>query len=38
MLSAGGNPTMDNLAANFDAVRGALKVRLEVTVVRAVAR
>ena len=30
MLSAGGNPTMDNLAAIFDAVSGALRVRLEV--------
>jgi len=38
MLSAGGNPTMDNLAAIFDAVRAALKVRLEVNVVRAAAR
>ena len=35
MLSAAGNPTMDNLAAIFDAVRGALRVRLEVSVVRA---
>ena len=38
MLSAGGNPTMDNLAAIFDAVRGALKVRLQVNVVRAAGR
>jgi hypothetical protein len=35
--SAGGNPTIDNLAAIFDAVSGALRVRLEVNVVRAVA-
>ena len=34
MLSADGNPTMDNLAAIFDAVRGALKVRLQVSVVK----
>jgi DNA-binding phage protein len=34
MLSAAGNPTMDNLAAIFDAVRGALRVRLEVNVVK----
>lgn len=30
MLSASGNPTMDNLAAIFDAVRSALHVQLEV--------
>lgn len=35
MLSAAGNPTMDNLAAIFDAVRGALNVRLKVNAVRA---
>jgi len=34
MLSAAGNPTMDNLAAIFDAVRGALNVRLKVNAVR----
>ena len=38
MLSAGGNPTMDNLAAIFDAVRSSLNVRLEVSAVRAAAR
>lgn len=38
MLSAGGNPTMDNLAAIFDAVRAALKVRLEVNAVRVATR
>ena len=35
MLSAAGNPTMDNLAAIFDAVRGALNVKLKVNAVRA---
>lgn len=35
MLSAEGNPTMDNLAAIFDAVRGALHVELKVNTVRA---
>ena len=35
MLSGGGNSTMDNLAAIFDAVRGALRVRMQVSVVRA---
>ena len=34
MLSAAGNPTMDNLAAIFDAVQGALNVRLKVNAVR----
>ena len=38
MLSAGGTPTMDNLAAIFDAVRAALKVRLEVSAVRVAGR
>ncbi len=38
MLSVGGNPTMDNLAAIFDAVRGALKVRLQVSVVKSAGR
>lgn len=38
MLSAAGNPTMDNLSAIFDTVRAALHVRLEVNVVRIVAR
>lgn len=32
MLSAGGNPTMDNLSAIFDAIRGALNVQLQVRV------
>lgn len=31
MLSPSGNPTMDNLAAIFDAVRAALSVRFKVT-------
>jgi len=35
MLSAAGNPTMDNLAAIFDAVRSALNVKLKVNAVRA---
>lgn len=38
MLSAHGNPTMDNLAAIFDAIRTSLRVRLEVSAVRAPAR
>lgn len=36
MLSARGNPSMDNLAAIFDAVRQWLKVRFDVHVVEAV--
>lgn len=35
MLSAGGNPTMDNLAAIFGAIRKSLKVDLRVRVTRA---
>lgn len=35
MLSADGNPTMDNLAAIFDAIRSALRVELRVKVVKA---
>lgn len=35
MLSQKGNPSMDNLAAIFDAVRASLKVALEVHAVRA---
>lgn len=35
MLSANGNPTMDNLAVIFDAVRNALHVELRVNTVRA---
>jgi hypothetical protein len=34
MLSAGGNPTMDNLAAIFGAVRSALHVEFKVNTVR----
>jgi DNA-binding phage protein len=36
MLSQKGNPSMDNLAAIFDAVRGWLKVSFDVRVVEAV--
>lgn len=36
MLSPKGNPSMDNLAAIFDAVRGWLKVSFDVRVVEAV--
>lgn len=35
MLSQKGNPSMDNLAAIFDAVRGWLKVSFDVRVVEA---
>ena len=35
MLSAGGNPTMDNLAAIFDTVRTELRVKLRVNTVKA---
>ena len=35
MLSAGGNPTMDNLAIIFDAIRAALRVKLKVSAVKA---
>ncbi|MGD9583425.1 MAG: DNA-binding protein [Lysobacterales bacterium] len=35
MLSAAGNPTMDNLAAIFAAIRTALNVELQVRAVRA---
>ena len=35
MLSANGNPTMDNLATIFAAVSGALRVELKVNTVRA---
>ena len=35
MLSATGNPTMDNLAAVFGAIREALKVELSVRATRA---
>lgn len=35
MLSPKGNPSMDNLAAIFDAVRGWLKVSFDVRVVEA---
>ena len=35
MLSASGNPTMDNLAGIFGAIRKSLKVDLRVRVVRA---
>ena len=35
MLSKGGNPSMDNLAAIFDAVRQRLKVGLKAQTVRA---
>lgn len=37
MLSARGNPSMDNLALIFGAVKANLKVRFEVRVVRAAA-
>lgn len=35
MLSASGNPSMDNLAIIFDVLRGALKVEIEVRAVEA---
>lgn len=35
MLSAGGNPSMDNLATIFDVLREALKVEIEVHAVEA---
>ena len=35
MLSADGNPTMDNLAIIFDAIRAALRVKLKVSAVKA---
>ena len=34
MLSAKGNPTMDNLATIFDAIRAALRVKLKVNAVK----
>lgn len=35
MLSASGNPSMDNLATIFDVLRGVLKVEIEVRAVEA---
>jgi len=36
MLSSNGNPSMDNLAAIFGALKDALQVRFDVRVVEAV--